>query len=366
MRILHKIVLINLAFLFIGLRVVSQVQINFQPSAHGRSLDGITFFQINNQTSVDFNAALRIIISEEKAGKVVEVNVPSLQVKKGLNSFNRIILANSQTRFSSNSTAGMLKQTGKLPEGEYEYCYELSPAEDKPGLQDFYENCFHLGVQPLLPLLLVDPVDGEKICNQKPPFIWQPPMPVDFNARYRIIVSEVKDKQTPVEALSFNLPVINVSELREPRLNYPMNIKELEKGKNYVWQIHYSVNNILLTKSEIWTFKIDCEEEKVVKGDDSYRELKIGINGDFYVANQKLKFAINNVYNEGELKFDIVNLKNAEKRIENLPKLILITGLNRYELNLAEYKDFKNGEHYQLAVQLSNGQKLYLRFTYQE
>jgi hypothetical protein len=346
--------------------LVAQVQINFQPSIHGKNLDGLTFFQVNNQTINEFNCSLRIIVTESTQGKVAEINVPSIHIKKGLNFFNRSILGASQAKFSSNRLAGIFKQTSKLPDGEYEYCYGITPLEDKPGVLDYYENCFQLNLETLIPLLLVEPADEEKICNQKPSFIWQPPMPVDINARYRITVAEIKDKQTAVEALSFSQPVINVSGLREARLNYPMTIKELEKNKTYAWQVDYSVNNVLITKSEIWTFKIDCEEEKEIKPDDSYRELKPSVNGDFYLAVGKLKFALNNPYNDGDLSYKIVNLKALEKSIQHLPKLKLITGLNKYELNLSEYGVFKNGEQYQLEVQLANGEKLFLRFTYQE
>lgn len=368
MEAMKKTIILSLCFMgcIFYQSVFAQVQINFQSSIYGKTLDGLTFFQVSNQTSSDFSASLRIIITEEKSGKVAEINAPSLLIKRGMTSFNRSLFGSAQTKFSSTELAIILKQTGKFPEGEYEFCYELSPIGDKLGLLDVYEYCFHFNSQPLTPLLLIDPLDGEKICNQKPAFLWQAPMPFDLNAKYRIIVAEIKEKQSPIEALSFNQPIINVSELREPRINYPMNLKELEKGKTYVWQIHYSVNNILLSKSEVWTFKIDCEEEKQVLSDDSYRELQSEISGDFYVAKGKLRFALTNSYNEGDLSFSIINLKEPEKSISNLPKLKLASGLNKYELNLSEYRTFRNGEHYQLQVQLLNGEKLFLRFTYQE
>ncbi len=366
MNKVQKNILSGIVACFASLAVFAQVQISFQPVVHGRSIEGVTFFQINNQTSADFNASLRIIITEEKAGKLAELTTASIFVKRGLSTFNRSLLGALRTRFTNNQAAAIARQTGKLPEGEYEYCFELTPIDEKPGLLDYYESCFHLSLQPLSPLLLLDPLDEEKICNQKPNFLWQAPMPVDFNARYRILVAEVKGKQTAVEALSFNQPVINVSELREPRLNFPMTIRELEKGKTYAWQTYYSVNNVLLMRSEIWTFTIDCEEEKTSPADDSYRELKTAVSGDFYIANRVLRFAVTNLYNEGPLKYSIVNLKEPEKEIQHLAELKLGSGLNKYELDLSAYRAFRNGEHYQLQVQLPNGQKLYLRFTYQD
>ena len=359
-------ILFILAFNLICMQGFTQVQISFQPAIHGNSLDGLTYFQINNLANNDFNASIRIIISEEKAGKIAEISSPSVYIKRGITSFNRSAIGILKTKFSSNPVAAILRQTGKLPEGEYEYCYELSPVEEKSGIQDYYENCFDHNLLPLSPLLLIDPMDEEKICNQKPSFTWQSPMPVNFNARYRIIVVERKENQTAAEALSFNLPLINVSGLSEPRMNFPMNIKELEKGKTYVWQIYYSVNNMLLTRSEMWTFKIECDEEIQGNTDDSYREVKTQFSGDFYVATTKLRFAVDNPYSDGDLVFKIIDLNEMNKPIKNLPQLKIATGLNKYELDLSGYRDFKDKEHYQLEVQLPNGQKLYLRFTYRE
>lgn len=356
----------NVAVSLFCLQGFAQVQINFQPSIHGNSLDGITFFQINNLANNDFSASIRIIISEERAGQIAELSSSPFYIKRGITAFNRSITGNMKTKFSSNPVAAILQQTGKLPEGEYEYCYELSPVEEKPGINDYYENCFHYTLQPLSPLLLIDPMDEEKICNPKPAFTWQTPMPVNFSARYRILVVERRDRQSAAEALSYNQPVVNVSGLHEPRMSFPMNIKELEKGKTYVWQIYYSINNMLLTRSEMWTFRIDCDEDTSADGDDSYREVNSQINGDYYVAAGKLKFAVTNPYNDSDLVYKIVSLNKMDKPVKNLPRLKLASGLNRYELDLTEYRGFEDDQPYQLEIQLPNGQKLYLRFTYKE
>lgn len=343
----------------------AQVHVLFQPAVNGRTTDGVTIFQVNNLTGSDFRSSLKISVTEEKAGRLCEINIPVVQVRRGLNMFNRALLNGAQMKFASNRFGGVVRQTGRLPQGEYEYCFELTPLEEKQGVQDFYENCFHSNLEPLSPLLLVDPVDEEKICNQKPSFIWQPPMPVDLKARYRIVVVELKEKQTPVEALSFNLPIINAGELNMPRINYPLNIPPLEKGKTYAWQVLYGIDNMLVTRSEIWTFKIDCEEGKKGEPGDSYRELKSEITGDFYVARQVLRFALNNPYAEGELDYTIHHLKSG-KPVQHLPKMKLLAGQNKYELDLTVFRSFINDENYQLTVRLPNGQYQYLRFIYQE
>lgn len=366
MQLTHKYGLFLLLCVFSLTRTAAQVQINFQPSIHGRSLEGLTFFQVNNLTNISFSASLRITIQEEKSGKVAELTARNVVVQKGLNSYTRFPQGTVSAVFGRSSLASILQQTGKLAEGDYEYCFELTPTEVKPGLLEMYEQCFQVALQPRLPLLLVDPVDEEKICNQRPSFLWQPPMPADLNARYRILVAEVKARQTPVEALSFNLPLINISDLREPRLNFPAHLPSLDTGKTYVWQVYYSVNNMLLIKSEIWTFRIDCEEPQAKVADDSYRELKESGEGDYYIADAYLKFAVTNFYNEGNLQYSIADLGEPTKTISKLPKFKLLAGLNKYQLNLSEYRDFKPGGHYLLTVFMPNGQRMYLRFTYQE
>jgi hypothetical protein len=345
----------------------AQVQTMFQPSVNGRSLDGIMNFQVRNETQSELTALLRIVIREDAGGSVTEINVRNVSIRRGMNLFSRSMLKQAQLSFASNEAGGMFRQTGKLPEGDYEYCYEINITESKPAIaQDYYENCFHFSLRPMTPLLLVDPAEEEKTCNQKPSFTWQPPLPLDFKARYQVIVSEVKEKQAPVEALSFNQPVINVSGLAQARLTFPAHVKELEKGKTYAWQVYYSVDRRLVLKSEIWTFKVECDEDKSSVPDESYRELKTGVEGDYYLAKQKLRFAVNNPYNDGELKYFIAPLDNPGKPVQQLPKLKAVTGFNKYTLDLDQYRAFRNGEHYQLTVELANGQKLILRFTYED
>ena len=363
-KIIH---LLATGLLTLGLPLLlhAQVQILFHPAVNGRTTQGLALFQVNNQTGSDFRSSLKIVITEEKAGRIGEMSIPHMQVRRGMNMFNRSILGHAQMKFASNKFGSLARQTGRLPEGDYEFCYELTPLEEKQGLLDYYENCFHFNLQPLSPLMLVDPIDEEKTCNQRPSFLWQPPMPVDVNARYRIIVVELKDKQAPVEALSLNLPIINAGELNMPRINYPQNIPALQKGKKYAWQVLYGVNNMLITRSEIWTFTVICDENKQPAAGDSYRELKPVMNGDFYIAQGMLRFAVNNPYTSGDLDYSIINLKEG-KPVGRLPKRALTTGQNKYEIDLTSFRAFVNGEQYQVSVRLPNGEHLYLRFIYQE
>ncbi len=232
-------------------------------------------------------------------------------------------------------------------------------------VRQIFENCFVSKIQPLTPLLLIDPVDGDELCNKRPNFLWQPPMPLPASAKFRLIVTEVKEKQDIAEALGYNLPVINQANLFGNNLLYPSNAPDLKEGQTYTWQVIVYTPKTILSKSELWTFKIKCNEKKPELNTDSYRELKETDDGNFYVANKSLRFSFNNAYNSGELSYSIENLSDSRSAIMNLPKLKMYAGLNKCDLDLSEYRAFKNGQEYLLKVKLIN-RELRLRFIYKD
>ena len=354
--------------LLLDIASVAQVNIIFQPALHGRNLEGIFNFQTISSSTADLTARLKITLREDRYGKVLEATVPVIQIRKGQQQFSRAFMENMAFKYASNELASITQSTGRIPEGEYEYCYELTLIGSKPsGLPDFFENCFTHSLFPLTPLLLLDPDDKEKICNTKPTLVWQSPMPFDPNASYRVLLAEQKKGQLAVEALSFNLPIINVPDVKGTRLIYPSHLPELQKGLRYAWQVHYIIDGRLVQKSDIWTFSIECDEKQdSAENEESYRILKAFFNGDYYVAKQQLKFAINNDYGEGLLSYSVYALKEPDNKIKGLPSLRLQNGLNKYAIDLKEHGGFKSGEHYQLEVVLADRRKYYLRFTYKD
>lgn len=357
-----------MAFLLPGITSFGQVNIVFQPALHGRNLEGVFNFQTISSSGTDLTARLKVTLREDRYGKVFEATVPLIKITKGQQQFSRAFMENTVFKYASNELASITQITGRIPEGEYEYCYELTLIGSKPsGIPDYYENCFTHSLFPLTPLLLLDPDDKEKICNTKPTLVWQSPMPFDPNASYRVLLAELKKGQLPVEALSYNMPIINVPDVKGTRLIYPSHLPELQKGLKYAWQVHYTIDGRLVQKSDIWTFSIECEEKKdSVENEESYRVLKPFFNGDYYIAKQHLKFAINNDYGEGLLSYVVYALNDPENKVKGLPSLRLQNGLNKYAVDLKEHGGFKSGEHYQLEVVLSDRRKYYLRFTYKD
>jgi hypothetical protein len=342
-----------------------QVIVNFNPLISGQSLDGLNFVLLQNSYPHDVLAKMTIRVRESHAGTVVTISVPSFILRPGNSSIDRNAFSRSKFSFANNSYGVALNQSGRFPEGEYEYCFETDLSETKTPLANpFFESCFNHDLQPLTPLLLIHPVDGDEDCNKRPQFIWQAPMPMPAEARFRLVLTEVKEKQDIAEAINFNPPIINQGNIPVNQLNYPFNAPDLQKDKKYVWQVTVYTGKTILKKSEIWTYTVKCDEAIEQKGTDSYREMKENDIDNFYIADKSLRFSFNNPYSAGVLSYSIVSLADPGSPINGLPQLTMTSGLNKFELDLSAIKGFKKGQEYLLTVRLINNRQLKLRFIY--
>lgn len=347
--------------------VQAQVVVNFAPVIYGQTLDGLVYAQIINSHSSNLKAKLTIRVRELKAGMVVTIQTPAFFIHPGANTINKSIYGGSRFSFGKNNYGLTLSQTGRFPEGEYEYCFEVDVSESKISqVSPVYENCFVHQLQPMTPLLLIDPVDGDEVCNKQPHFIWQPPVPLPREARHRLVLTEIKDKQDIAGAVTFNPALINQGNIPGNSLPYPPNAPALKEGQRYAWQVVAYVGKSIIARSEVWTFTHKCSENTTIVGTGSYRELKEMNDGNFYIANRLLSFSLNNPYSDGELSYTITSLAEPSKPIKRLPPLKIKAGLNKYDIDLSENNVFKNNQEYLLKVQLQNSRMLVLRFIYKD
>lgn len=343
----------------------AQITVNFSPAVYGQTLEGLVYARIMNAYSGALIARVTIRVRENKNGNILIIKIPSFSIHPGVNEINKAAFGNAKFSFGNNNFGLTLSQTGRFMEGEYEYCYEVDISESKlTSLPLLYENCFVHQLQPRTPLLLINPVDGDVFCNKHPQFIWQPPVPLPANARFRFVLTAVKEKQDVAEAITFNPPLVNQSNIVGNSLFYPVNAPDLQEGQHYAWQVIVYLDKTILSRSEVWTFTPRCSEERKDTTTDSYRELKEVTDGNFYVANNYLRFSFVNPYAAGELNYSIVSLIGLSSVVKGLPKLKMTTGLNKYDLLLSENRHFKEGQEYLLKVVLPNNRNLSLRFIY--
>jgi len=359
MKILHLLILI-LCFHTAS----TQVLIQFIPELQGRTVDGLLTAKISSQLPEKRTVILMVAVSEKSVGKIVSINSGAFDMYPGNNSLPRAAFSAGRIQFANNGTATLLKQSAFLPEGEYEYCYQVVLSEKGMPGDVLGEQCFNYLVEPLTPLFLIEPYYKEKICDKRPTFTWQPSVPMIPGAMYRLTLSEVKPDQLLSEALNYNIPLINQANISSPILIYPASAKALEEGKKYTWQVTVYKDNQILNRSEVWEFTVQCNEPPKPDVNDGYRDIEDLVKGNFYMAEGRIRFSFDNPYEAGKLHYSIACLNKPDLKMKRLPEVKLKRGTNNISIDLSENKSFIDGYHYIITIQLPNRSTQKLRFLY--
>ena len=344
--------------------VHSQIVVQFVPELQGRTTDGLMLAKFTNVFTETKTVTLDITVTEKKTGKVVMISTAPFALLPGVNSINRNAVSGSIIRFSENNVARLLRQSGVFPEGEYEYCFQVYRQDKTSRGELLGEQCFDYLVEPLTPLFLIEPYLKEKICDKRPSFTWQPSLPAIPGSQYRVTVAEMRSGQPASEALVYNLPLINQSNILSPMLIFPPSAKELEEGKTYAWQVTVYKEGMILNRSEIWEFSIKCNDTPKVEPADGFRDIEDLAKGNYYIANGKIRFAVYNAYEETNLQYSIYCLNKPDQTFKHLPKVKLKRGNNNIVIDLSENESFTDGSHYIITVRLPNNTERKLRFLY--
>ncbi|UCJ06173.1 hypothetical protein KTO58_21230 [Chitinophaga pendula] len=339
-----------------------QVSFVFLPEVHGRTLDGLMMTRVVNAAGSQ-RVILTITVTEQQSGRVLQMRTNPFPLTEGTQSLPPALIRNAKLTFSNNPAATICKQTGTFPEGDYEYCFELTN-EDKNAGELIGEQCFNYQLQPFSPLLLMSPGDGDAICDKRPQLYWQPLLPAIAGMQYRLVLTEIKPGQSKVEALNYNTPQVQQMGIPSPMLFFPPGARPLEEGHQYAWQVAAYRGTLLLANSEIWEFTVSCEDSTKALPVTGYRDLEDLTKGNFYIANGSILFSTHNAYAEGPLPYTITCLTNPELKIKKLPKVRLARGANQIIIDLSDNPSFTDGYFYIMTIQLPSGEQKQLRFLY--
>ncbi|HET6995341.1 MAG TPA: hypothetical protein VFI06_10190, partial [Chitinophagaceae bacterium] len=343
---MKKIILTALCFFSLATAMRAQVNFTFLPELYGRSIDGLGNFQVQNIGTEKIDGVVFITVKENSAGPVVVVITPRVTINPGLNNFPKSVFSNSSFRFSPGSYGAMANQTRGLPPGDYNFCFRFVPL-DKSRFNE-YETCFDGDIQPLVPLTLLNPADRDSICNKRPVLSWQPPLPFSAAMRFRLLLTEKRTGEGVADLL-MKTPLLLLDNISSTTINYPSANPELKEGKTYYWQVVAYEKGVVISKSEIWEFTVQCKEPEKPVPNDSYRELKLLVNGNYYIANRAFRFSFTNDYGTQKLRYVIVDVDNDGKEVKNLPEVTLEHGMNKISIDLADL-DLSAGGHYILKV----------------
>ncbi|WP_126243470.1 DUF928 domain-containing protein [Chitinophaga rhizosphaerae] len=343
--------------------VHAQLTVNFMPEVQGRTLEGVMSAKLmNSQQRRSCYMVVRITVAG--GGLVAEAKTPAFDIQPGMNLLPQQAAYNAAWKFGSGKVAVVVKQSHQFPEGEYEYCFELyENVKGAPG-ELVADQCFNYDLQPLSPLMLTEPYEGDQICEKRPPLFWQPLLPAIPGMEYRLLLVEVKPGQARAEALHYNMPVIRQAGIQAPMLLYPPLSRELIEGKKYAWQVTAVRNDMVLARSEVWDFTVKCEDSVAKRPVDSYRSIDDLAKGNFYIAEGNIHFAIDNPHNGQPLEYSIVSISAPNAKLKKLPKLTLATGRNHILIDLERVKGMTDGHYYLLSVRMPGGETKQLRFLY--
>lgn len=355
-------VILTALFTCLCMVVKAQFTIAFMPEVQGRTIDGIWKARISNN-AVRQTVNLKITITEASSGTVFTIQTPAFELISGVNNIPAGAAYNAAVTFANSKLATIISQSGFFPAGDYDYCFQLSAGASHAGAL-LAEQCFNYNLAPFSSLQLIQPYDGDKLCDKRPSFSWQPLIPAVTGVQYRILLVEVKEGQQPVEAIRTNMAIINQRNIPMPLQLYPSLATDLVEGKKYAWQVNAYRNDLILAESEIWEFNIDCEKDSTTSSREAFRNIDDLAKGNFYIARGELLFAFNNTYEATTLQYTIRCLTKPEQQIKKLPKIKVTRGRNQVVIDLSANRSFTDGYFYIMDVKLPDGEGKQLRFIY--
>jgi len=291
---------------------------------------------------------------------LITVKSNAFNLKQGLNSPFDGSRKVASTEYTSTQQANHLKTTRSLPSGVFKVCISVIQSVNSEIVDEF---CDEIESNFNQYLYLVSPNDKDTVETTTPMLIWSHSEPFNILSQgeyYRMIVTEMKDKQSAEEAVTINSPLMVKNYLTTHSLQYPYDAKELKSGNHYAWQVQKLANGVITNKTEAWEFIIRKKpEDKEIK----YVAMKQKIDASYYTAyNGKVYFKYIEEYGSlGNVSAILKNDSGKEYPIEinkdekskSTSSNIKTVGDNRFILDL-------NGEHLKsgyYVLQIKNEKK---------
>lgn len=340
--------------------VKAQVSVvNLQLMPYNVTPDGLLAVSImNNGASQQVQLVSKLYNFNNELLMTVKSN--SFNLKQGLNAPFDGSRKVSSSEYSKSQQAEHIKITHGLSSGTFKVCVniiQISTSEIVDEFCDEIESNFNQY------LYLVTPADKDTIETPTPLLLWAHSEPFNILSQgeyYRIVVTEMKEKQGAEEAVTINTPVMAKNYLTTHSFQYPYDAKELRTGKHYAWQVQKLANGVITNKTEAWEFVMrEKPEEKEIK----YVAMQQMIDASFYTAhNRKVYFKyieeygsqgnINPILKNDAGKEFPISINKDQKELSNVVNLKNV-GDNRFILDL-------NGENLKpgfYVLQIKNEKK---------
>jgi len=311
---------ITLRFLFLVAAVCSfqnsraQVAINLFPfPAKQFFVDDLWKTVIINASTSPITAYIKLTITDNNHASVLAVTTSLENFNPGLNHLTATEGLSGKWIYGNTQSAAILQQTGRLPFGNYVFCVTVFSNTNK----QLGVNCEEPEVAPMTPPQLSSPYNTETIDIKNPVLTWIPPRPMEqgIAVNYNLRLVEMQSNQNSSEALLQNPPLLNLNDLTNTYLNYPISAPELKTGSSYAWQVGASYEGYNLGTTDIWTFTVKGKEQPPTD-DIIYPFVSKKSDAKFYVSHGIFRFAYNNKANEKALTYRITYTDTKQEKQE--------------------------------------------------
>jgi hypothetical protein len=339
----------------------TQVIINLQLPQTGLNIKSQLWnMTLTNTSTVSLSVKINMILTDVATGQQVlsgSSNILYLQQGTKIIQYNDVIPVNYTVL--NNNYAIDASPNGFLPIGNFNVCYEISKKGGR-SFETMAEDCAAIEVEPASPPYLNLPDDEAEIEERRPFFTWLPPAPLNLfnNLSYSLRLVEVFKNQNSAIAIQQNLPLILQQHISGLTFQYPFSNTILDTGKLYAWQISANNNNLVVAKTDVWTFKIKPPYNNVIdRRETPYFKLKEALSSAYFVCDGVLKFEYTNEVNDSIIQVKIYDVtKQNKKSIQLENDFIKIKyGQNLIDFDLRNNKNFISGHLY--TVELINSKQ---------
>ncbi|MBK8712544.1 MAG: hypothetical protein IPL97_11825 [Niastella sp.] len=350
-----------LILLAIGLPFAGNAQVNITvqlPPAGPVQKSQLWSLVLMNNTERSEEVSLRFDMQDAASGQTVLSGISgTFSIGKGI----KIVGQQDIQPLTYNYTAPDFSRDN-IPMGAYIICYQVI-SQDKG--QMLGDECVRVNIDPLSPPMLNTPYDKEELLTPYPQFTWIPPAPFDMFSRlnYDLVVAEVMPGQSPQEAVEYNAPIYNRSNLLQAAENYPQGFSKLDTGKLYAWQVVARNGENYAAKTEVWVFSVKGNQIEEIISASPYVKLNQSSSQVSIAHHGMLKMEVNSDVADSNAVFVIRSTPKAGTKSKTFSiKFDIVPGQNFLKYDTKQFGKFGKDEVYQVEYINSKGESLFMKF----
>lgn len=253
---------------------------------------------------------------------------------------------------------------GLLPAGNYQACYSLFVQGVANG-DLISEDCIPFTVAPVGPPLLNTPADQSILETFNPQFTWLPPSPVSIfsNLNYELLLTEVRNGQSAVEAIQQNLPVYRLPSTSNLFANYPSSALSLDTGKQYAWTVFAKNGASFAAQTDVWTFRLKSTLVKPKITENTHIQLRRELDGAVAAVAGTVHFTYTNEVNDSSVMYELLGLEAGNVVVAS-GDLNVTPGDNKIAFGIKRKFNLQDGKSYLLRIKNSRNEYWQMKFVY--